>query len=305
MSTADRAGTLLLVYNMDHRDLRIIAARPDGTQSIGRAVTLLRLVAAEGAPGASLSGLVEASGLSKPTCRRILMALIDAGLAEQDPLTRRYLLGPEAYVLGALAAERFGIHRLALEGATRLAHETGDAAFVQVRRDWFAVCLHREDGTYPIRSHVLRAGDRYPLGAGAAGIALLAALPDADIVSALTANEQLFADRYPTLTRSLLEDLVVEARQQGYGFNRGLIFPGSWGMGMAVRDPQGRPDFCLSLAAIEGRMQPDRVPHLVRLLRTEVKRLETRLKSFAANSKTRATMAPVAKGAPRRTSERR
>ena len=258
-----------------------------GTQSIARAVALLRLVAGHGSAGASLSGLVEASGLAKPTCRRILVALIEAGLAEQDPLTRRYFLGPEAYLLGTLAADRFGAHRLALEGVTRLAQETGDAAFVQVRRDWFAVCLHREDGPYPIRSHVLAAGDRHPLGAGAGGIALLAALSDTDMERALKANARLIAERYPMLTSDVVAGLVAEARQNGYGFNRGLLFPGSWGLGIAVRDAQGRPDFCLSLAAIESRMQPDRVPYLVKLLREEARLLEARLKDFAATGEAR------------------
>ena len=272
----------------------------NGTQSIARAVALLRLVAGHGGVGASLSGLVEAAGLSKPTCRRILVALIDAGLAEQDPLTRRYFLGQEAYLLGTLAADRFGAHRLALEGVTRLAQETGDAAFVQVRRDWFAVCLHREDGPYPIRSHVLAAGDRHPLGAGAGGIALLAALADGDGERALKANARLLAERYPVLSGELIMDLVAEARETGYGFNRGLLFPGSWGIGMAVRAAQGRPDFCLSLAAIESRMQPDRVPYLVQLLRAEVELLEARLKNFAKSGETRLATASVAANAPRR-----
>jgi DNA-binding IclR family transcriptional regulator len=288
---------------MDQQDLSVIGPEPGGTgtQSIERAAALLRLVAGEGTRGAALSMLVEASGLAKPTCRRILLALIEAGFVEQDPASRRYFLGRETYVLGTLAAERFGIHRLALEGVSRLAQETGDAAFVQMRRDWFVVCLHREDGPYPIRSHVLAAGDRHPLGVGAGGLSLLAALPDAEVDRAIAANAAVLAGRYPQLPRPLIENLVAEARQQGYGFNRGILFPGSWGIGMAVRDARGRPDFCLSLAAIESRMQPDRVPYLIDLLRQEVARLEERLREFAAGEAT----LPAAPALPRRINERR
>lgn len=276
-----------------------------GTQSIGRAVAVLRLVAGHGAAGAGLATLVEASGLTKPTCRRILIALIEAGLAEQDPVTRRYFLGAETYVLGTLAADRFGIHRLALEGVTRLAQETGDAAFIQIRRDWTAVCLHREDGPYPIRSHVLAAGDRHPLGAGAGGIALIAALPDAEVEQALATNAAWLAERYPVLTRPVIDGLIAEARDKGYGFNRGLLFPGSWGIGMVVRDAQGRPDGCLSLAAIESRMQPDREPYLIQLLQTEVRRLEARLREFATIGETRTATMPVANATQRRSNERK
>jgi DNA-binding IclR family transcriptional regulator len=255
-------------------------AEVTGTQSIGRAVGLLRQLAATRSRGASLGELVEASGLAKPTCRRILLALIEAGLAEQDPTTRRYFLGPEAYILGTIAADRFGLHRLAQESVIRLARETGDAAFLQVRRDFAVVCLQREDGDYPIRSHVLAAGDRHPLGAGAGGITLMAAMPDAEIETALTANASLLAHRYPMLPRAVVLDLVAEARHLGYGINRGLLFPGSWGMGVVVRDARGRPDACLSLAAIESRMQPDRQPALYRLLREEAETLEARIRAF-------------------------
>jgi DNA-binding IclR family transcriptional regulator len=292
---------------MDRAESQRTGQEPEGngTQSIGRAVALLRLVAGHGDAGANLAALVEASGLAKPTCRRILIALIEAGLAEQDPLTRRYYLGPETYVLGTLAAERFGIHRLALEGVTRLARETGDAAFIQIRRDWTCVCLQREDGPYPIRSHVLAAGDRHPLGAGAGGIALLAALSDDEVERALSVNARWLAEKYPVLTRAVLDDLVREARAQGYSFNRGLLFPGSWGIGMVVRDAQGRPDGCLSLAAIESRMQPDREPYLVQLLQAEVGRLEARLKEFGTIRETRTPAAPVALATARRAIERK
>jgi DNA-binding IclR family transcriptional regulator len=248
-----------------------------GTQSIGRAVAVMRLLGAGPKDGVSLSELVERSGLVKPTCRRILMALIDAGLAEQDSITRRYFLGQEAYILGTIAAERYGNHHLSLEGVTRLAQETGDTAFIQVKRGSSVVCLHREDGAYPIRSHVLSVGDRHPLGAGAGGLALLAALCDQDVERAITANADALAKSYPALTRTVLLNLVSETRAAGYSLNRGLLFPGSWGMGMVVRDQQGRPESCLSLAAIESRMQPDRQPELAAALATEVQRAEQRI----------------------------
>lgn len=266
-------------------DQSVVAAReaasePTGTQSIGRAAALLRLVASRPARGASLSELVEESGLQKPTCRRILVALIEAGLVEQDSVTRRYFLGPESFILGTVAAERFGIHRLAQDAVVRLAQATGDAAFLQIRRDWSVVCLQREDGDYPIRSHVLAPSDRHPLGAGVGGLVLLAALDDDAVKKALAANAALLAKRYPMLTPAIIDGLVRETRERGYAMNRGLLFPGSWGMAVAVRDAQGRPDACLSLAAIESRMQPDREPYLAGLLKDEAARLEARLRSF-------------------------
>lgn len=267
--------------------------RASGAQAIGRAAGVLRLIAARAATGATLTDLVAASGLMKPTCRRILLALIDAGLAEQDPFSRRYFLGPEAHALGAAAASRHAGDPLAHEAVIRLARLTGDAAFLQVRRGYSVECLIREDGDFPLRSHVLAAGDRHALGAGAGPLALLAALSDADMEKALEVNRVLLEQRYPALTPGLLRDLVAETRRKGYSLNRGVLFQGSWGMGMAVRDPQGQAVFCLSIAAVESRMQPDREPQLAAWLAEEVARLEAVLSGAAqATAARRAEASP-------------
>lgn len=91
-----------------------------GTQSLQRAVSLLRQVAARGGRGARLTDLVADSGLSKATVRRLLSAMIREGLIEQEAATRRYYLGPESYLLGQAAAGRFGAHNLTEEALLRL-----------------------------------------------------------------------------------------------------------------------------------------------------------------------------------------
>jgi acyl-coenzyme A synthetase/AMP-(fatty) acid ligase len=91
-----------------------------GTQSLERAVTLLREVASHGNRGARLTDLVADSGLSKATVRRLLAALIRESLLEQDESTRRYYLGADTFVLGTIAAARFGTHNLGANAVARL-----------------------------------------------------------------------------------------------------------------------------------------------------------------------------------------
>src|SRR3954469_14453408 len=113
------------------------------TQSIDRAVALLSLVGEAGVDGARLTDLVAASGLAKPTVRRILLALVRAGLVDQDEETRRYQVGPELCVLGRLVSTRFGIHALARDGLARISGISEDTSFVSVPRDTLSVCLRR------------------------------------------------------------------------------------------------------------------------------------------------------------------
>ncbi len=271
---------------------------PEGARSVGRALCLLRLLGTAGLDGATLAWLVARSALAKPTCRRLLVALICEGMVEQDAQSRRYFLGRETYLIGMAAADRHGLHRIALDGVSRLAQATGDAAFLQVRQGDSIVCLAREDGDWPLRSHVLKAGDRHLLGAGAGGLAVLAALGENEVQAFLQRHGEAIRQRYPLLAPRL-PALIAETRQRGYAMNRGAIFPGSWGMGMAIREPNGRVEACLSLAAIEGRMQPEREGQLAALLAAEVRLVEQRLVELrlverrAARSRRRGAM-PVA-----------
>ncbi|QDJ32990.1 IclR family transcriptional regulator [Bordetella hinzii] len=255
--------------------LRDTPVQVEGAQTLARAMQVLRAVSR--GDGAGLLALTRDTGMSKPTVHRLLSALAAEGMVEQDAATRRYYLGPECHVLGNIASARFGINRLAAPIVARLAHECGDSAFFSIRRDVFAVCAMREDGDYPLKTHVLMPGDRHPLGVGAGSLAILAALEDEDIEACLQANAALIAARYPHYSLPLIRSLVREVREQGYAVNRGLVIPGSWGIGMPVRDAGGQVLGALSIAAVESRMDEERQFQMAKLLAREAGRLQAQL----------------------------
>ncbi|WP_129780888.1 IclR family transcriptional regulator [Peristeroidobacter soli] len=256
-----------------------MAGKPRGgrSQSLGRAILLLRLVAANAAHGARLSDLARRAKLSKPTAHRLLSALEREGLIHRDGDSMSYHLGPEAFVLGTLAAERYGIHRTALPALYRLSAVSGDTSFLTVRRDWQSVCLHREEGAFPIRTHALKVGDRLPLGIGAGGMAILAALSDEDAEAAIAANAAEIATRYPGYSPAVLRNDRELAHRHGFAFNPGRLTAGSCGVAVAVRDAHGECIGALSVAAIEQRLAAERRQELATMLRTEVERLESQL----------------------------
>jgi acetyl-CoA synthetase len=103
-------------------ELDVFAIDPlTGTQSLERAFTLLREVASRGNRGVRLTDLVGATGFTKATVRRLLAAMIRQRFLEQDDDTRRYYLGPEIFVLGTIAAGRFGLHQLRAPDLSRVA----------------------------------------------------------------------------------------------------------------------------------------------------------------------------------------
>lgn len=263
-----------------------VALAPDrdqtGAQSVDRALGLLSMVGRHAERGAALTDIVEASGLNKPTTRRLLLALMRAGLVEQDGETRRYYLGEEAYVLGSLASRRYGLLQISMESLLRLSRMTEDTSFLSVRRDTWSVCLYREEGTYPVRTHALQAGFEHPLGVGAGSLAMLAALPDDEVEAILAANDAVLRTSYPMLPADRIRQDVVATRANGYSLNPGLIYANSWGVGVAVLNPDGRPAGALSIAAIDSRMQPSRQVELAALLTQEARRVEEKLAQMFA-----------------------
>lgn len=253
-----------------------------GSQSVDRALALLSTVGRHAERGMTLTDAVEESGLNKPTCRRLLLALIRAGLVEQDEETRRYYLGQEAYVLGSLSSRRFGLLQLSMESLLRLSKKTEDSTFLSVRRDTWSVCLYREEGTYPVRTHALQAGFEHPLGVGAGSLAMLAALPDDDVEAILAANAAVLADKYPMLPPERIRLDVALTRQKGFALNPGRIFANSWGIGVAVRTPEGRVAGALSIAAIDSRMQDARQVELAAGLMQEAGLVEGKLAQMFA-----------------------
>ena len=121
---------------------------------IGRASALLKAVSACEPQGATTSEAARTAGLARPTAHRLLESLASAGLTERDP-SGRWLLGPELHFLGLAAASRYDVTSLAQPVVRRLSVATGESAFFSARRGDETICLVREDGSFPIRSHVL------------------------------------------------------------------------------------------------------------------------------------------------------
>lgn len=253
-----------------------------GAQSVDRALALLSLIGRHTVEGIGLAAIVDESRLNRPTARRLLLALMRARMVEQDAGSRRYSLGEETYVLGVLAAQRFNLMDVALDSLSDLAKLSGDTAFLSVRRDAFSVCIHKQEGAFPIRTHALQVGYRHPLGVGAGSLAMLAALPDDECADVLARNAAQLKHDFPDCAPDRLQPLIVETRARGYSVNPGLVLKNSWAVGVALRQPCGKVAGAISIAAIDSRMDPARQVELGTTLQREAAKIESRLaKVFA------------------------
>ena len=249
----------ILVHNMD------MNTSFPGAQVVGRMATVLRAVSTAMPRGISTAEIARATGLARPTVHRLLAALTAEGFCDHDNREGLWMLGPEMYLMGTVAAERYDITDIARPHVAALADATGESAFLSVRRGEETVCLLRADGAFPIRSFVLYEGKRFPLGVASAGLAILSFLPEKAIERYLE-SQDLAEGHGSEHGQGSLRQRVAETRERGWAENPGLIVEGSWGMGAAVFDAAGQPAWALSLTGIESRFTPERRPELGRLL---------------------------------------
>lgn len=224
---------------------------------MARVGTVLRAVGAFEPQGASTTDIARRSELARPTVHRLLSSLQVEGLVDRDVSTGLWSLGPELYLLGTVAATRYDISHYARDIVEHIARTTGESAFLTARRGDETVCLLSVEGSFPLRSHVLHEGIRFPLGVASAGLAILSHLPDRDI-DAYFGHASLEESWGPAHSESAIRARIAATRRTGFAINPALLVEGSWGIGAAVFDTTGVPSWALSVTGVETRFRPDR-----------------------------------------------
>ncbi|HKT79741.1 MAG TPA: IclR family transcriptional regulator [Vicinamibacterales bacterium] len=244
----------------------------NGTQSVERAITLLREIATFGKSGARLSDLILRSRIEYPTAHRILKALVEQDLVAKDPTSRRYFLGQLVYELG-LGVEPPIDMRLFCDAMTsRLADATGDTIFLNIRSRHDVVCIDRKEGSFPIKTLVFDIGNRRPLGIGAAGIALLMSYGMDEVQEIVRANSVRFA-RYGKLNADQIVTLVRRAKDVGYVATDDVVVPGVRAVCLPFGGHGRLPPSAISVATVAARLPRSRVAELLSIMEEMIRKL--------------------------------
>jgi DNA-binding IclR family transcriptional regulator len=264
---------------MPRRTAAGAARRLTGTQSIERAFTLLREIAAQNRAGSRLLDLASRTGLQRPTVHRMLKCLAQESMVQQDPDTHRYYLGPMVFELGLTAAPRFNLREICHPALTRIAEATGDTVFLTQRSGLDVVCLDRREGAFPIKTFTLEVGMRRPLGVGTGSLAILSALPEEEIQAVVTANAARLSG-YGLNANTLLAQ-VKRAQKLGYAMREVPGLAGVRSVGQALRNQVGVAFAALSVSTISSRMSEKRLSEVAQLLKNEARQIERQLASGA------------------------
>lgn len=257
-------------------------AEDSGGQGVlQRAFAVLRVLADAKGEKLRLTDIAARTGQAQATVHRVLQGLMQEGVVEQPAQSKGYQLSVAFFSLAAAAGtHQSSLRSLYRPAMLRLSGMLNDTIFLLVRSGFDAVCVDRVDGAFPVRSHTGDIGGRVPLGMGQGGLVLLASLPEAEREEVIRFNIPRlhhlgFVDEISMRVRIKECQELQYARSQGQG-----VFPNIAGLAVPVYDPNGVTVAALSVAAPIERINDERLPLIVEMLRREADGVGAQINPF-------------------------
>lgn len=207
-------------------------------QSIERALDLLDILAAADSEMA-LGEIASKCRLNASTCHHLLATLVKRGYVGRNRRTRAYFLGGRITELSNRRLKQFNLVDIAMPELRQLSDKTGESVRLAVLQGYALVTLAKLESRLPVRVGTDELGKANAAHATADGKAILAWLPEAEIVRTIAANGfTRFTERTITTIAALIEELRL-VRRNGCAIDNEEFQPGVVCVGAAIRDHSG------------------------------------------------------------------
>jgi DNA-binding IclR family transcriptional regulator len=247
-----------------------------GTQSLDRAIGLLKLVASAGASGLRLVDLVRMSSLQRPTVSRMANALVRQGLLARLRGSSHYILGEYCGELNAGLGSPSDLRAVCDSVLRGISEQTGNSSFLFVPAELDTLCVSRRMGSYPIQVLAIRVGHRQPIGVGAGGVAMLSVLPLDERERIIRANETRLSG-YGNLSVPILRTILRSTWERGYALIGHYSVPGVIGVGIPLRNGKAEVIGAITTASIDSRMTRSATNFAVQCAQQHLKKVQHRL----------------------------
>ncbi len=186
-----------------------------------------------------LNEVASKAGLNTSTCHHLLATLVKRGFAGQSRRTRGYFLGPRVTDLSDSRLKKFNLLEIAMPEVRRLNDATRESVHLSVMQGVTLVTLARLDSKLPVRVGFDGAMEADAAHATAAGKAILAWLPEAEIARVIAhGGLKRFTDKTIPTIAELMEHLRL-VRRNGYSLDDEEFQSGVVCVGAAIRESSG------------------------------------------------------------------
>lgn len=230
--------------------------RIDGDTPTMRLFSLLEVVAAKDQTF-SLQGLVEETGLPKPTLHRMLQQLESEGMLQREGDGRHYSTGVRLRRLAESLLLNSTMHGARHVILRQLVEEVGESCNITAFSGSEVMYLDRLESPAPLRFY-LHPGSRVPAHCSATGKLFLAQMAPAQR-RRLLAHAPLEKFTANTLTDlASLEHEIAEVKEKGYALDNEEFLPGLLCVGVLVPTSGKQSNMGLALQAPIMRLTPEK-----------------------------------------------
>ena len=238
---------------------------PDFVESLARGLDVLQVFDAEHR-ALSLADVATATGLARPTARRLLLTLEELGYVRSDD--GAFELTPKVLTLGTAYVASLGLWEVARPHLEALVRQTGESSSMAQ--------LDGSDIVYVARVSVpkiiaLRVdiGTLFPAQQTSQGKVLLAALAPDELDAVLEIPSRSGLPPYIGRTRTELDQELVRVRARGWALADEELAPGVRSVAVPVRDGAGRVRAAMNVTVHAAETTTENLldQHLPRLLR--------------------------------------
>jgi DNA-binding IclR family transcriptional regulator len=225
-------------------------------QSVDRAISVLEILARRGE--ARVTEVAAEISVHKSTAFRLLGALEDRGLVEQDSDRGKYRLGFGIVRLAGAVAARMDLTREARSVCERLARDSGETVNLAVAQSHYAVNVDQVPGAFAIAAQNW-VGRLTPMHATSSGKILLAHLDAAQRAELLGAAGLERFTRLTVTGVAKLEKQLAAACERGYATTIEEYEQGLNAIAAPVRSHRGDVVAAVSVSGPAYRFTPARM----------------------------------------------
>lgn len=227
-----------------------------GIRALDRALDILDLIASSS--GLTLSEIGQRLDMAPSTVHRVLVTLAARGVAETDPATQAWHVGPTAFRHGSAFMRRSGLVERARPLLRRLMEQTGETANLGILNGDAVLFLSQAETHETIRAF-FPPGTRSALHASGIGKALLAHIPATDLRLMLQQMDlHRFTDHTLVDPQALQRDLAL-IRERGYSLDNEERTPGMRCIAAPIFDLSGEAAAGISVSGPSLRMSDARL----------------------------------------------
>jgi len=251
---------------LSNRRLAAVGRQPAARiQSIARAKAILEVLAARDGGWVALRDIAAGSSLIKTTAFNLVMALVEVGLVEHNPVTGAYRLGVEFIAYGRAVERRTDLIALMRPYLVRLCATSRETVNLALPCPADVLIVDSMEGSQSLRI-TSYAGTRASYHSTACGRALLAYGSEAVRTQVLALQPLVPLTPRTTTDRDKLDAILAQCRQRGFVEEIEENEEGAACVGAALLDGKGEAIAAVSIAGPLMRMGPETRERIGRLL---------------------------------------